>query len=249
MAGRAAVYRVNLNFVFSEFLSGWCVGRRFPAYILRLVLIAGLTGGVSRAAEQVAAPDFSVGSGLAFAVEDFDGDSRPDLASVQGGVESVDQDSVQSGAGDLGADYWVRLQLSTARTQTFRIVAPAGGIEIASRDVNGDHVVDLVLTGAWIAQPVAILLNDGHGIFSRIDPAAFPEAFKEYRTSWNIADEHATGAAGSASLSRDWCPGKDFCFYERPRVLLAVRRDSRLTSGQPLDSHSGRAPPCKVTHS
>jgi hypothetical protein len=100
---------------------------------------------------------------LAFAVADFDGDLRPDLAHIQIGRSDA-----------ALTDYWVQLQLSGAGQQSILVVAPSGGLQISVRDVNGDDAPDLVLTTSWLKTPVAILLNDGRGGFSRKEPSAFP---------------------------------------------------------------------------
>ena len=137
--------------------------------LLFLYVVSGITaraGGIQNAAAT------SAGPGLTFAIADFDGDHRLDEASVQTG---------RSAAGD--SDYWIQFQCSTAGRQYIRLVAPAGGLLIEARDVNGDHTVDLVFTSAWFRQPVAVLLNDGHGRFLRAEPGAFPGAFRESHTS------------------------------------------------------------------
>ena len=69
------------------------------------------------------------------AISDFDGDLRPDFARVQAGASTP-----------YGTDYWIQLQLSAARRQSIRLVAPVGGLQSEARDVNGDHAVDLVLS-------------------------------------------------------------------------------------------------------
>jgi len=38
---------------------------------------------------------------------------------------------------------------------------------IEARDVNGDYPADLIGSTAWHRQPVTMLLNDGHGSFSK----------------------------------------------------------------------------------
>src|SRR5271170_3994083 len=63
-------------------------------------------------------------------------------------------------------NYSVQLHLSSVGQHSIQLVAPAGGLQIEARDVNGDDAIDLVLTTAWLKQPVAIFLNDGHGSFS-----------------------------------------------------------------------------------
>lgn len=196
-------------------------------------------GGVAAAADVSSAQSFLLESNLSFSVADFDGDSKPDLASVEAGTSNA-----------LSADYWVQLQLSTASGQTFRIVAGMGGIQIASRDVNGDNVPDLVLTRTWTEQPVAILLNDGHGTFSQVDPEAFPEAFREHRATWSSTTDHKTDVVGAPPQSReDICSEIGSYLFLRPRSRVADNSDSRLTALLFLISHSGRAPPFEASHS
>jgi hypothetical protein len=108
-----------------------------------------------------------------FAIADFDGDSLPDFAIVQAG---------QSGSSDTR--YWILFRLSTGLRQTVGITAPAGGLQLASRDVNGDSFLDVVVTTAWTNRPVAVLLNDGRGSFARSDPSAFRGAFWDSTSSW-----------------------------------------------------------------
>ncbi len=98
-----------------------------------------------------------------FAIADFDGDSRPDLATVEIGQ-----------IGPSRARYWIEFQLSTGAQQMIDVNAPIGGLDISSRDVNGDQSLDLIVTTAWLNQPVAVLLNDGHGNFTLTNPSAFP---------------------------------------------------------------------------
>src|ERR1700730_12864341 len=160
---------------------------------LSLLLLFGLAwGSRAEAADiQQSGPVTLVGPGPQFAIADFDGDVRPDLASIQAGSNS-------SGT----TDYWIQLQLTAAGRQSFRLVAPAGGLWIEARDVNGDHAVDLVLGTAWFNQPVAIFLNNGHGSFSRVEPAAFPGAFSECKTIGGSASNQAIDAVGVPPQSR-----------------------------------------------
>ena len=132
--------------------------RRHLLYqFLLLILILGAVGGSARAELDVRnLPAKSVGVGSRFAISDFDGDLQPDLASIQAG---------RNNSGET--DYWIQVHLSTAGRQSIRVVAPSGGLQIEARDVNGDHAIDLVISTAGRREPVAILLNDGHGTFSR----------------------------------------------------------------------------------
>ena len=97
-----------------------------------------------------------------FAIGDFDGDRRPDLATV----EIARFNSHHS-------RYWISFQLTKGRLQTIGITAPAGGLVLFARDVNGDRALDLVLVTAWRHELVAVLLNDGAGNFAAADPTQF----------------------------------------------------------------------------
>jgi len=171
-----------------------------------------------------------------FAIADFDGDSRPDLASVH-----VGQSSSRS------TRYWIAFHLSGGTGQTVDITAPTGGLQITSRDVNGDSFPDVIVTTALTNKPVAILLNDGLGNFTASNPAEFQSAFTASETSWTFAAEEIRDAAAALLLSR--CVSGD-CRTERRSSLpgeitrlLALRSGSAslLASVSPF---MGRAPPC-----
>jgi hypothetical protein len=170
--------------------------------------------------------------GPQLAISDFDGDFHPDLASVQAGATA-------SGS----TDYWIQLQLSAAGRQSIRLVAPAGGLLIEARDVNGDHAVDLILSTSF-RQPVAVFLNDGHGSFSRVAPSAFPGAFNDTLINWASASEQALDTAGVPPQLR-----LGICRAAKARSNVQSNADSILPShsGFALDSflvsHAGRAPP------
>jgi hypothetical protein len=175
----------------------------------------------------------SLGAGPQFAIADLDGDVRPDFATIEAGPNSI---------GDT--NYWIQLQLSAAGRQSIRLVAPAGGLLIEARDVNGDHAVDLVLATAWHRQPVAVFLNDGHGSFSRIEPTVFPRAFRESKTNWLSPSNDPVESLGLPPQSRTGI------FSEAgvplrgrsPTGLVSFPSDVSLVSS-PAVSHAGRAPP------
>ena len=215
--------------------------RRHLLYqFLLLILILGAVGGSARAELDVRnLPAKSVGVGSRFAISDFDGDLQPDLASIQAGRNNSD-----------GTDYWIQVHLSTAGRQSIRLVAPSGGLQIEARDVNGDHAIDLVISTAGRREPVAILLNDGHGTFSRAEPDAFPGAFGESEKNWVFALHLNRVALGVTpqSGSSIWPKEKD-----SPHDRLPAGFVSASTAGFPLSSfvvsHAGRAPPFAVQHS
>lgn len=201
-----------------------------------LFLVAFLAGGAA-AADVPSAPATSLGPDLSFSIADFDGDSKPDLASVHYGTS----DSTRT-------YYWIQLQLSAAGLQSFQIVAPIGGLQIIPRDVNGDHALDLVLTTVWLRQPVAILLNDGNGNFSRVDPDAFPEAFTESKPSWDSTPDHTVDTLGPPPQSREEIYSRpELFFHQRARARFTTSLDGRFAGAPFLSSHPGRAPPFEVS--
>jgi hypothetical protein len=129
---------------------------------------------------------------IAFAVEDFDGDFRPDLVSVQA-VPS--NSSLQI--------YTVEIRLSSGPQQSIRMAARTGSLRIAARDVNGDSVPDLVITSVRRGEPLAVLLNDGKGEFSSVDPSSFPELSEnsEWFETGQLPPPMAVDAASSRSLA------------------------------------------------
>jgi hypothetical protein len=209
----------------------------FVCRFLCLLFLAGLAAGAAAGADFQGAPVSSVGPGLPFTVADFDGDLRPDLVAVQIGRSGVS-----------GTDYQIQLQLSAAGRQTILLVAPAGGLQIAARDVNGDHALDLVVTAAWLSEPVAIFLNDGYGSFSRVDPGDYPGAFREPKTSWVSSTELGPDVVGIPPQSRTvvyWATARLPHVGSHVTVIPPSRVEHDLTSS--LGFHAGRAPPSQAS--
>jgi hypothetical protein len=220
------------------------LGRRHESFLSKgilwrlacLLFLAALVTSGTKGAEVQPRPVPSAGPGLKFAIADLDGDLRPDLAYVETGRSDVSL-----------TDYWIQLQVTTAQRQTILVVAPTGGLEIVARDVNGDHAPDLVLTTAWLKQPVAILLNDGHGIFSQADPRAFPDVFREPGANWDSSAQQALDAIGFPPQPRvgGYSTGMRL---PRPRSLVddVPRSECGLLLFLTLASHPGRAPPSEL---
>ena len=174
-----------------------------------------------------------------FAIADFDGDSRPDLATVHGG---------QSGFGDTR--YFIDFRLTTGLRHTVGFTAPSGGLRLTSRDVNGDDFLDVIVTTYWTNQPVAVLLNDGRGNFTQSDPSAFPGAFaasEGSRISKHNAIQDATVALFSRYLPRECeeCEGVPNPQAAAGRLLTSVFHFAVLSSS---GSFLGRAPPALAFH-
>jgi hypothetical protein len=168
------------------------------------------------------------------AIADFDGDDRPDMATVQVGLGTASH-----------AGYWIDFELSAGARQSIRLTAPVGGLEIASRDVNGDRSVDLVVTTAWLSEPVAVLLNDGHGNFTYREAAAFSSITWRYDSNWStngaeIRDLSALTQALSAAASAEKSG------IAKPRAALAFSSLPRAPANSPKFPVSGRAPPASV---
>src|SRR5271167_1447149 len=119
----------------------------------------------------------SPGFNSTFAIADFDGDRKPDLATVE----------LQSSSSAKTTQYWIRLQLATGAAQVFGLTAPAGGLQIVARDVNGDSALDVLVSSVWLHKQVAVLLNDGHGNFTLATPDAFPAFIWQCERLWNSA--------------------------------------------------------------
>jgi hypothetical protein len=220
-------------------LSGLAKRHGLLLRLLFLLSFFGLVEGNASAKAVVQnSPASSVGQGLPFAVADFDGDFRFDLASIEAWPNN-------SGT----TDYWIQLQLSATGRRSIRFVGAPGGLRLEARDVNKDRAVDLVLVSAWSREPVAILLNDGRGGFSRVEPTTFPEAFSNLATTWSSTADQAMGAFDVPLKSRAGA-----CW--NPRVLPQFRRRgdaipaacAELFFGRLLNSHAGRAPPSAVQY-
>jgi hypothetical protein len=169
-----------------------------------------------------------------FAIEDFDGDRRPDIATV-----------LEGRTGSAGNHYRIRFQLSTGGTQNIELAAPAGGLDLSSRDVNGDDFLDVVVTTAGTNRPVAVLLNDGAGNFTASDPSAFPGAFHNSHNFWNGLTEEMREAS-PAFLPRSFASdleASDATFSLPVDIRDCVIRSDRFEARDADVSYLGRAPP------
>jgi hypothetical protein len=174
-----------------------------------------------------------------FAIADFDGDRRPDLATVQVGQSS-----------SWETHYWIAFQLSRGSRQILGITAPTGGLQVTSRDVNGDSFLDVVVTTAWTNRPVAVLLNDGQGNFRASSPSAFPGAFTTSENSWATTTNKLKDAT-AVLLSRNPTGNcSESSRFSSPRNVtgLLVLRTSRNSLSSAVISFLGRAPPSFLLH-
>jgi hypothetical protein len=210
----------------------------FFLFLISLLFFSFAGGSAATRADVRNPPATSLGPGLPFAIADFDGDLRPDLASIQAGTNNSGRTS-----------YRIQLQLTSSGRQSIQLFAPAGGLLIEARDVNGDHAIDLVLATAWLRQPVAIFLNDGHGNFSRAELAAFPGAFAACQNNSVSATNSAIDPVGvPRQPDAGIHAGKRSSSHEIPPAGFVPPSNAGFPLSQLLVSQPGRAPPSAVPY-
>lgn len=177
------------------------------------------------------------GPGMDVAFADLDGDMRPDSARVQ---------HERAAAG--GESYAIDFRFSsTDAPASMNVVAPRGGLRIEARDVNGDNAIDLVLTTAWFREPVAILLNDGHGKFSTAAPTAYPNAFNHPTSTLKANYSDAYIPFAIATQSDFVLATAQPAFYQpAPAARGAVSPSLGFRAGPSRTRFAGRAPPTSL---
>ena len=144
-----------------------------------------------------------------------------------------------------GAAFCVRIAVSQTRsTQTIVLDTNAKGIRIASHDVDGDHLPDVLIMNADDGSPLGVWINDGHGGFKESDVRSYPSSV--WHEDPLLCQKRAPEHASLASLNGV----QHFCLA--PSALRAPLPDAdRPISGleavfpgsASLAGHSGRAPP------
>lgn len=169
-----------------------------------------------------------------FAIADFDGDLRPDTATIR-----VAQDSSQA------AEYFLELHLSSGSRPAIGILGPAGGLQITPQDVNGDKIADLVITSPFDAHFVAILLNDGKGNFKQVETSDYPGVGKRPGSRLFSHDDSAAFQLTLGEKPSTDGQGAGSSPWER-----LIENDSRLgrpatiaLRSFPVLARAGRAPP------
>jgi hypothetical protein len=152
------------------------------------------------------------------AIADFDGDQKPDLATV--GLQLLDSDSGR---------YLIRLRLTSEAGQLIKVTGALGLPRIVARDVNGDNAQDLIISTTGQPQPLAVLLNDGHGYFKLASPTEFSVSLSDSPSNWTPWDREfrdtgglvasRTSLAGfnvdNALYIPQRAPGSPFFVYQR----------------------------------
>jgi hypothetical protein len=207
----------------------------FPRVFSLLLLALFAFSGISRAETPKPASNATPNRSAAVrtAIDDFDGDFHPDQIAVKTGANEFS-----------GTQYWIEVRLSTAPSQIIPVFSVPGGIQVVARDVNGNGSLDLVLTASSLRRPVAILLNDGHGVFTRVDPDEFPRAFQESETTWESRAHFLDDFGGLPRSLRFFialAPGE--LWVAPSAVARLTAENSTSITGRALAPHAGRAPP------
>jgi FG-GAP-like repeat len=198
-----------------------------------LVLLGSFFGSIPAQASSVILP--VSGSRLPFAVDDFDGDLHPDVATVQ---------QVSNNSSNTITIYKVQLELSAAGRQSIQLVGPAGGLRIVARDVNGDGVPDIVVSAAWREEPLAFLLSDGRGAFSLAEPSSFPGASGRSENTLNCNLPRPTDTVAIPRQSPVGnLSGSQYLLHLSPAAGSIPRANSVSFLSALLVSLPGRAPP------
>jgi hypothetical protein len=169
-----------------------------------------------------------------FIIADFDGDQKPDLATV-----NVDRPNGRA------TNYSIHLQFSLAPELIIGITAPVGGLQIVSRDVNGDLTRDLVVRTSLESNLVAVFLNDGHGKFTRAQTGAFPGLEKESDSESVSAQQRSLDQ--KSLLPQRFNSGEIIALLVTARLQIAAEPLARCEGARfhsyLLQTSFGRSPP------
>jgi hypothetical protein len=169
-----------------------------------------------------------------FVIADFDGDQKPDFATV-----NVDQSHIEV------AEYSIHLQLSHGLGSSIGLMAPAGGLQLFSRDVNGDDILDVVVRTALDSNLVAVLINDGDGKFTVAQPEMFPELQSEPGTRFVSETRRLVERIlllPSRGFVGDYCGSE---ITQRVKTVAEALRPKKIQDFSNFFCHSklGRSPP------
>jgi len=160
---------------------------RIRVQLLAAACSALASGGIVAAGQSPALPGpFETYGGTAWTVADFDGDGHPDILTARPELAGA------------GFRHRIEIQLSSGagRTVSFAVEGVQPGLQVAARDVDGDHEIDLVFTTAVSHQPVGVWINNGAGVFAPSRDSASGSPFARIARA-----ETVTGSDPSARLT------------------------------------------------
>ena len=176
--------------------------------------------------------------GMHFAIADLDGDRQPDLAIVEPESQR-----------EAGNKYWIRLHFGGGMESAIAVNAPAGGLRLSARDVNGDDSIDLVVSTELDAKIIEVLINDGHGNFSVAEPGSYAASAKE-GTVFLQPPLQASADLFSLAQSRSSFEGEDVTCHAHPATLPSASVSLFEVHAALVASRHvkpGRAPPASLT--
>ena len=169
-------------------------------------------------------------------IGDFDGDQRPDLITADIGQRSASR-----------TVYRIAIELSSGARSTLNLAAPEGGLQLTSRDVNGDDLLDVVVTTAWTSRPVAVLLNDGKGNFKELSPEQFPGVFPDSSSTVGATSDEIRDSLGAILPRYESIAFKPVALLDSPYLArLQIPVSVCFSRVSRSSSFLGRAPPVSL---
>lgn len=168
-----------------------------------------------------------------FAIDDLDGDRVPDVATVQ---------LVSSNSS--GTNYIIQLQFGSGKRRSICLTTPWGDVRIVARGVKGDRIPDLIISSAWTEEPYAVLINDGNGAFSTVDPPSVQTLPRKSKQRLSLPRPQPSETAPTSLPSAEQGFAKTKCIgHPRTTKGLVHRPDSVSIRCPLLVSLPGHAPP------
>ena len=169
-----------------------------------------------------------------FVIADFDGDHKPDFATV-----NADQTFIHL------TNYSIHFELSKGLDAEIGLTAPSGGLQLTTRDVNGDDSLDLVVRTVFNSNLVAVFLNDGHGSFTLARRELFPSVENEPRSRLSPEALHRAERALSLPSRNGFGDRVETEPSDRVKTIAEPCQIEKQTWFRGFLGHSlsGRAPP------
>lgn len=207
---------------------------RTPPIALSLLLIAVCNVIAGMNVDARASEPRGLAFRSSFVIADFDGDHKPDFATV-----NIDQTFIRL------TNYSIHFELGKGLEAEIGLTAPSGGLQLTTRDVNGDDSLDLVVRTAFDSNLVAVLLNDGHGRFTLARRDLFPNVEYEPNSRLNPEAPHRVERALSLPSRNSFGDRMDCEPSDRVRTFAEPCQTETETWFGCFSGHSlsGRAPP------
>jgi hypothetical protein len=183
------------------------------------------------------APAFHLGTaaglfGWSSAVADFNNDGQPDFTVA---------DRVTRSPG--GYSYRVLFAIAGRTVQSVSFESVSSTLNVAVRDVDDDHDLDVLILDAPTATVNAVWLNDGHGRFVKGET---PASTSLWLASTTLNPE-SEGRAPSSATVRNLAPPADRAVDARLEAGLAVSSiRARAASAPSTACAPSRAPPARA---